>query len=485
MLNAKDKQSEGLISNVFSIAKKLTTTSYNALNHIAPDSVATLSQAPNKDQIVEGYAREKDVLDKKPYENPQQMMRKHLPLVSSQLLGRHYKNINNVASFISPELNNKISDYFFEKLNTFISQTSSVDELLKDAGVKNLAELANDPARSQRVSQALANQNKLIAVAQGTLTGATGVIGSAIDVPTSIGLALRSIYQTGRAHGFELKPEDHAIVEYIFKQINIGSVAEKQALLIAVRTFANVVQTHDINQLQQILGSSNDAELLKKWLVTEDGSFKWSWLNHIPQIGVLSKLTPVASIGISAFYSWQLVDDASNTAQRIFSIARQYLIQHPEQDIDPLSAYEQAEKSLEQADLLLLENHVASQNNHLKNSPVENTAIKEIKIVEKNQVEVTEEDLSTSIHQGLKDLAETHIDDTPSQTAVPEPVIAKETSSKTKTNRAARKPTQKQPVSMEQAENIAKDDEKVVTKRRAPRKLSETNPKTIENTDKK
>ena len=54
------------------------------------------------------------MFEKKQYDNPQQMIREHLPQVSSQLLGRHYKKINNVASFIDASfitLENNPSDF--------------------------------------------------------------------------------------------------------------------------------------------------------------------------------------------------------------------------------------------------------------------------------------------------------------------------------------------------------------------------------------
>ena len=341
------------------------------------------------------------------------MMREHLPTISSQLLGRHYKKINQVASFISPDLNNKLADYFFDKLNDLVSQLSSVDAVLDEVGAKNLAELAKDPERAQRISLALANQNKIIASLQGILTGATGVMGAAIDIPTSLALALRSVYQTGRAYGFELNVEDHAVVEYIFKQIDMGSVAEKQALLAAIRAFSSVLQEHDVNQLQQLFGSSNDTELLKKWLINEDGSFKWSWLNSVPQLHILSKLSPIAAMGISALYSRKLVDDATDKAQLVFCAARQFLIQHPEQKIATLSAYEQSVALLAQATPKLLadESTITLMPSELKldqNIEVsDHTTISKVIIKKKTAaVKMDETEKGQQVQQGLEKLAE-------------------------------------------------------------------------------
>ena len=413
MANSNNKPTSGLIFNAFGVAKKLSQTGLSMINHVVPDTVSRLSHPGYDPQVIQGSAREKADFEKKFYESPQQMMREHLPSMSSQLLGRHYKKINQVASFISPDLNNKLADYFFDKLNDLVSQLSSVDAVLDEVGAKNLAELAKDPERAQRISLALANQNKIIASLQGILTGATGVIGAAIDIPTSLALALRSVYQTGRAYGFELNVEDHAVVEYIFKQIDMGSVAEKQALLAAIRAFSSVLQEHDVNQLQQLFGSSNDTELLKKWLVNEEGFFKWSWLNSVPQLHILSKLSPIAAMGISAFYSRKLVDDATDKAQLVFCAARQFLIQHPEQKIATLSAYEQSVALLAQATPKLLadESAVTLAPSELKlDQDIEvsdHATISKVIIKKKTDtVKMDETEKGQQVQQGLEKLAE-------------------------------------------------------------------------------
>ena len=374
MTNSDHKQSRGLISNAFGVAKKLSATGLSVMNHVAPGTVSKLTQAPEASQVIQGSARTKGVFEKKQYDNPQQMMREHLPKVSNQLLGKHYKKVNQVVSFLSPDLNDKLSDYIFDKLNDAVSQFTSVEGLLKEVGAKSLEELAKDPERAARISQALANQNKIIAALQGAVTGSAGVIGAALDVPISLALALRSIYHTGRAYGFELKAEDQNIVEYIFKQLDLGTIAEKQALLATVRTLSQVAQTHNMSQLQQLLGSSNDTEVLKKLLANDDGSFKWAWMNNIPQFGFISRLTPLATIGISAVYSWKLVDDATDHAKVIFNGARQYILQHPEDDLDALTAYE---KFLAQAPALLFDVSNSLAEDALDAAP-ENEAIQSI-----------------------------------------------------------------------------------------------------------
>lgn len=410
MADSNNKQSRGLIFNAFGVAKKLSSTGFDLINHVAPGSISKINQPISDRRILTGTASEKNMSDRSKYENPQQIMRDHVPKLTQQFLGRHYSRVNQVASFISPNLNDKISDFFFDQLNHFASEISSVDHVLKEVGAKALTDLAQDPARSARISQALANQNKILAVAQGALTGATGVIGTAIDIPASLALTLRVIYQTGRAHGFELdRAKEQQVVEYVFKQVDLGSVAEKQTLLVALRTISSMLETQDTQQLQKLLGSSNDTEVLKKWLSNEDGSFKWSWLSHVPNISILSKLTPVAGAGIGAIYSWKLLEDANQKAQLVFSQAQQYLLQHPDEKLDVVAAYEKSLDLLAQGTPLVTAPQVESNVPHtnLVSAPIENKVITQVEVKQKGSEPKPE---LVSVESGLQKLAEAYVE---------------------------------------------------------------------------
>src|SRR5690606_28312492 len=197
----------------------------------------------------------KSPFESKKYDDPQQMLREHLPNVSRQLLGRHFNTVNNVAHFVSPKLSGRVSDYFFDRLNHFTIVLSSVDRVLEEVGVQDLEELTQDTERSKRISHAFGEQNKWIAAVQGAFSGATGVIGTAIDIPASMVLALRTIYQVGRSYGFDLsKEEDQDIVQHIFRQIDLSLIAEKQTLLMGLKAITSTLKSHDISQLQAMLG---------------------------------------------------------------------------------------------------------------------------------------------------------------------------------------------------------------------------------------
>jgi len=414
MTDINNKHSHGFLSNAFGVAKKISAAGMGVLNHAAPSAVTKVLQPSKNGQVIDGSARQTNAYEVQKYDNPQQMLREYLPNVSRQLLGRQYGKVTRVANFVSPQFSDKLSDYFFEQLNQFTSNLSSVDAVLDQAGAKDLQELTQDVDRSKRISQALAEQNKWIASMQGAVTGATGVVGSAIDVPLSLIMSLRMIYQVGRAYGFELNKEtEQDIVQFVFKQIDLGQIAEKQSVLMALKAVSGMLKTHDVSQFQQMLGSSNDAAALKKWLSNENGEMKWDWLNHIPKISIISKLTPVAGAGIGAAYNWKLVEDVNQKAQQIFSHARSYLQQHQGVEISPIAAYEKSLALLAQATPKLLEHlpEVDVKPSELKLDQdiqiPDNNAISNVTIKKKTEaVKADEDHQDEQVEQGLESLVE-------------------------------------------------------------------------------
>ena len=409
MADSNNKQRSGFFSNAFGVAKKLSHTGLNILNQVSPDTVSALTNT-----TVGDTEAKKTKSKNKRYEHPQQVLREHLPTVSRHLLGRHYVNANRVAHFVSPQLSDKAADYFFSQLNQFSSSMCSVDAVLDEAGVRDLEMLTQDVDRSKRISQALSEQNKIIAILQGALTGATGFVGSTVDVPASLVMSLRMIYQVGRSYGFDLNKEtDQDIVQFIFKQVDLGLIAEKQTLLMAIKAISSTLQTHDVSQLQQLLGSSNDAEALKKWLTNADGQLKWGQsLANLSLLNKLAKLSPIASAGVSAAYSWRLVDDAHQKAQLVFSQARQYIIQQKDSSLNALTAYERSLELLVKASPRLLSQRSAedTDSQDLKiGAEVElnnHQSIAKIKIQKKSDKVIDPAAPEERVQQGLEQLAD-------------------------------------------------------------------------------
>ncbi|PPB86595.1 EcsC family protein [Acinetobacter soli] len=417
MTNSNNNQSQSLLSAAFGVAKKLSSSGLDVLNHVAPGTISKMNSNVDQSRTVEGKSQIKGAFEIEKYDNPQQMLRQHLPKVSHQLLGRHYGRVYSVANFLSPDFQDKIADYLFDRLNDFTAQTSSLERVLEEAGVKRIEDLTTNPDRSQRLSHAFIEQNKLIAIAQGAFSGATGVAGAALDVPLSLLLALRTIYQTGHAHGFNLSDSTQQdIVEFVFKEIDLSLIAEKQTLLLALKTLKSMLQTHDISQFQQLLGSSNDAEAIKKWFVDETGEPKFSWLNGVSRFSAIGKLTPVAGAALGGIYSWKLIEDAGNKAQAIFGGARHYLLEHPDEQLTPLQAYH-AEASLFKA-VPLKEPQAAQQNTEetkiaaeTEQVSVENPVVAKVKVTRKaSKAAQTEAEIDDAVQQKIEHLADHYVE---------------------------------------------------------------------------
>ena len=245
-------------------------------------------------------------------------------------------------------------------------------------------------------------------------------MGAAIDIPASLVMALRVIYQVGRSYGFDLSKEsDQDIVQHIFRQIDLGLIAEKQAVLMALKTLSSTIQSSDISQLQQMLGSGNDTEVLKKYFLDESGQYKWPWLNQLPKVSLLdklAKLTPFASAGVGAVYSWRLVDEANQKAQQVFSHAREYLIQHADLQLPPLAAYEKSLELLAQAGPKLLES-IKSIESSLKEPVLDqaveisgNQNISQVKVLKKTHAApASKEEKAAQVADELNALAEKEV----------------------------------------------------------------------------
>lgn len=331
MPQSVNDQSPSKVTKVFGVAKKISHVGLQQLHQLGNPNVNKINTPLDSQHVIEGQATQKNSAIT--VEKPQAVIRQYVPNVSKQLLGRHYGRVSQVATFISPKIMEQASDYLFEKINTFSEQMSSVQRVLDQAGVKSLDKLTHDLDRSARVSQALIEQNKWLATAQGTISGVMGSVGSGIDIPLSIFFALKTVYQTGRAYGFELTEQDTDVIHYIFKEISLDNIAEKQSILLAVRSISNLLKTQDIQKLQDLLGSSNDISWLKD-LLNQHTSTHFSFLSF------LGRFTPFVSAGVGGTYSWKLIESAGQIAQHVFSLARDYHLQHPDQQCSTLEAYQ-------------------------------------------------------------------------------------------------------------------------------------------------
>ncbi len=200
---------------------------------------------------------------------------------------------------------------------------ASPDAVLKQAGVSHIGELFY---ADMQLCDSLANTTHdraiAMAAAEGGVTGATGLLGVAVDVPTLMTLALRTIYQTALCYGFELKGEEgRHVVLRVFSVASANSLREKEAALISLVAIKQMLQQQTWTQIQQAAFSTMGKEALvvaMKELASQLGInlTKRKALTIVPLVG--------AAVGAAVNASF--IKDIGWAARRTFQ--EMWLLQH-------------------------------------------------------------------------------------------------------------------------------------------------------------
>ena len=302
-------------------SKSLSNLGQNLLKQLAKNSVSRLSEIPAANSVI-NMTTDNQTLSKNSStpNRANQLFRQQLPGITKQILGKRFNTVNKLANLVMPAGSfDKASDQVLELLADFASTVSGIDHIVDEAGVKTLADLQGDTARSGRLARALNEKNRYIGMAQGAISGATGVAGAAADIPLSMILALRAVYLTGRAYGFELnQPEDRAMIFEALSNADLSLITEKQAILIGLNSVSGMLGSGNIQGLQTMLGSSNDFEPLFKLLSDSNGQLKWRI-----SAALLDKVTPVIGGAVGAMYTSRLLKEVTESAKQVFEHARQ------------------------------------------------------------------------------------------------------------------------------------------------------------------
>lgn len=322
--SAEIKQpSPDLLDRVRAGGKSLSDISQNLMKQLAKNSVSRLTQTPEQQSVINmktDINNEAQALTKSTSNNASQLFRQQLPGLTRQLLGKRFKTVNKLANMVMPTGTfDKASDQILELLADFASTVSSANDILEEAGVDSLAELQKDTGRSGRLARALGEKNRYIGMAQGAISGATGVVGAASDIPLSMILIFRTVYLTGRSYGFELdKPQDRHLIFDALSNADLTLIAEKQAILLGLRSLSTMLDTGNLQSLQTMLGSNHDVDPLIKFLSDENGQLKWRLSPSI-----INKITPLVGGAVGAIYNARLLKEVSESASQVFEQARQ------------------------------------------------------------------------------------------------------------------------------------------------------------------
>ena len=450
----RSKGKTGLFNQLRQQSKQLASMGQHMLQRQLQAQVSRITPDIHDDKVIDMKKNNAVYSRNEERHTPHSLFRQQLPGLTRQLLGKRFDTINKFAKFVAPQGSfDMASDQVLELLADFASNLAEARKVLDEAGVATLAELQHDVARSGRLSRALGEQSRILAIVQGAMSGAFGIVGAAADLPASMIIALRTIYLTGRAYGFELDhPEDRAIVFEALSRVDLSLMTEKQAILLGLRSFGNLLNSGDLQHLQSLLGSTNNIEPLKNLLSDENGQLKWK-----PSPAVVRKIAPLLGGIAGAVYNARLIQEVSATAQEVFAEARgQIIAQQPKPEADtilldvphkkpadPEAAKQAAQAHLQQSDTIEKVELVAK--------------------VEKPPVDEATQD--AVIHQQIEALAH----------EVVEPVAAvtqEKTAAKPRTRKAAAPKAANAAVEVTEVdESTAEPAAKPATKRRAPAKV--------------
>ncbi|HQV22373.1 MAG TPA: EcsC family protein [Agitococcus sp.] len=161
-----------------------------------------------------------------------------------------------------------------------------------------------------------------MAAAEGGVTGAGGLVGVAVDVPSLMTLALRTIYQIALCYGFELKGEEgRQVVLRVFSLASANTLKEKESALLSLIAIKQMLQQQTWSQIQQIAFNTMGKEALV-----------FALKDLAAQLGInLTKrkaltIVPMVGAAIGAAVNASFIKDVGWAARRTFQ--EMWLLQH-------------------------------------------------------------------------------------------------------------------------------------------------------------
>lgn len=292
-----------------------------------PASTSSNTNSPG--QVIEGQATERLPHENR-YDDIQQLFRGQLPSISRKALGRRFGMVDKAARLVMPNGIEQASDTVLNTVQQIASQLGATERVLAATNSRDIQTLQQDPDRSGRAGNALKERNKVLAAVQGAVSGMTGFVGAAADLPLSVLLSLKTIYEIGHAYGFELdSKEDHAAILKALSAADLGLISEKQTLFLALRALNLVFSQGDFTQLQAYLNTQHSIDQFRQVLMDQNGNYRWNGLQHVSKLRVFRYATPVIGGVLGAYYNVRLVDAVAEQANTLFKDARQLINADP------------------------------------------------------------------------------------------------------------------------------------------------------------
>ncbi|WFF38446.1 EcsC family protein [Moraxella nasibovis] len=252
--------------------------------------------------------------------------------IGSQLFGGKLATAQSLVGKVAPSANAEgISKAIFDKAAHWANNWAKKD-LQKDSRFGKLANLTD--AERDDFARDVANQNRALAV-MGGLSGLFGIKGVVADTAWLLMVSLKSVYQLALIYDKPLTGADGIKLAYgVLSGANLSKLQEKQVILTALALgnafFINAQDSGLKQELQKVGLKYRTGDTFAKQL--DD-------LSHFIDIDKLNvswfkRILPVASVGTSAYYNRELIEEVLGTAMATFRPERpQLLVQQGEDDV--------------------------------------------------------------------------------------------------------------------------------------------------------
>lgn len=250
------------------------------------------------------------------------------PSVLSQAFGTIAKPITWLTEKIIPQ---RAIEAALKGLGNCARFLADSDDIKRDANICSISELKT---RELRLCDNLANEvhNWAIATAaaEGGVTGALGIAGMMIDIPSIVTMGLRVIYKIGLCYGYEFNDcDDKSIILEIMSVASANTMKEKNASLLVLKQMNNLIAKTAWKRMAQT-GALGATIITIKNLAKQIGIniTKRKALQAIPAIGA----------GVGASMNANYINDIAWAARRTFQ--ERWLIDNGKISVDAESEEE-------------------------------------------------------------------------------------------------------------------------------------------------
>ena len=166
--------------------------------------------------------------------------REQEPGIVSQTLGAVLAPLAWVAQQVVPEATVQAAIDGASAVGKWMADAKGV---LKDAGVVRVEDLRTQELElCDKLADNVHNWAIGMAAAEGTATGAFGILGAPVDIPAIITLAMRTIHKIGICYGYSCDTEkDQQFVRGILAASGANSMEEKLSALTALSALRNAL----------------------------------------------------------------------------------------------------------------------------------------------------------------------------------------------------------------------------------------------------